>query len=173
MNLQKEKATENIPDEVKLLSKKADDLSDRQSNIFDSDLGDEDIDPIIDFDLISDIANPPKSYRLSYRIRRLLIDNLPKGKENKKLRQYIYDEKNLFLKEGLEVGADGRQAYIANFLEKAFKIVANWILSGATPYDIFIQFRDLNTERGYYGNKNLSSFDKTIKQALDYDPKKE
>lgn len=84
-------------------------------------------------------------------------DNLPQGIENKKLREYIYAEKNLFLKEGFETGRDGRQSYIANFLEVAFKKVTDWVLNGANPYDIFTEFRELNKNRGYLKNKEDNS----------------
>ncbi len=139
----------DILQEVRELAKKADMSTNHQLDLFDIELGDEDIDPLIDLSSTIDIANPKKSHILYYGIRRMLMDNLPKGEENEKLRKYIYDEKNLFLKAGLEVGADGRQAYIPNFLEVAFKIVSEWILEGANSYDIYMKFRNLNIERGY------------------------
>ena len=165
----------DILKEVQDLSKKADLSTNHQLDLFKEDLNDEDIDTIIDLSSISDIANPEKSYRLYYGMRRLLMDNLPKGPENYKLRKYIYSEKGRFLKAGLETGADERQAYIANFLEVAFKVITNWILEGANPYDIFIRFRELNIERGYYNKKEQpqTDFDRKLKKSLDYNPRKD
>ena len=141
---------EDILKEIQQLSDRANESSNHQLDLFlESDLGDEDMDTLIDFNPISDIAYPKKSHRLYYGIQRLLIDNLPKGKENKKLRDYIYAEKNLFLKEGFEIGRDGRQSYIANSLELVFRKVTDWVQSGANSYDIFIEFRNLNESRGY------------------------
>lgn len=167
------KSIEEILKEVKELSLRADESTNHQLDLFlNKDLGDEDIDPIIDFSSISDTADPDKSHKLYYGIRRLLIDYLPKGNENKKLRAYVYYEKNLFLKRGLETGADSRMTYIANYLEVAFKVVTNWVLHNSNPYDIYMEFYNLNEESGYHTEKQkLSNFDLKLKEELDFNSK--
>ena len=64
-----------------------------------------------------DQHNQKESYDLNYAIRRLLMQGLPRGEENKDLRQMVYDEKNLLLRDGVDrpagggtIGADSRQA---------------------------------------------------------------
>jgi len=150
---------EEILDEIKKLTERAKETSSQQIDLIPANLGDEDIDLNFDPVLLKDTTNPEESYRLYYGIRRLLMDNLPSGKANKKLRQMIYDEKNLFLNRGIDIkdsgirGSDGRQTYIEPFLKTAFLTVTNWITNGANPFDIFMTFRNLNEERGYYDNK--------------------
>lgn len=151
------KPREEIIDEIRSLAKRADETSSQQMDLFLGQvLGDEDIDIGFDFSGLTDTANPDKSHKIFYGIRRLLIDYLPKGEENKKLRQKIYDEKNLFLNRGIEKGAngirgsDGRMAYIEQFLVEAFKVVADWVSKGANAYDIWFAFWDLNEQRGYH-----------------------
>ncbi len=84
------------------------------------------------------------------------MDNLPKGKKNKKLRQYAYDEKNLFLYSGIALkgdgkrGSDGRVAYINPFLSQAFGMVAGWIQNGTNLFDIYMAFAMFNEERGFH-----------------------
>ncbi len=143
-------------DEIRMLSEKANELSEvEQLGIFpDLDLTEEDV--TFDSSILDDTANPEKSYKLYYSIRRMMMDNLPRGEENKKLRKYIYDEKNLFLNAGKDIdkktglrGSDGRMTYISNFLESAFDITANWVKVGGSPYDLFESFRKINIERGY------------------------
>lgn len=145
---------EEIKKEIDLLAKKAAENVSQQFSLF---LGissiDEDIDSGFDVDQLKDVAEPEESYRYYYGIRSLLIANLPKGPEYKKMRQYIYDEKNLFLNRGKDIGvngvrgSDGRMTYIQPFLKQAFSEVIKWIESGANPYDIYDAFRLLNQER--------------------------
>lgn len=146
---------EDILKQVKQLSEQADLSSNHKLDLFKNDeLDKEEINTDLDFSSISDTADPQKSHRLWYGIRRLLMDNLPSGKENQKLRQFIYYEKNLFLKRGLEKGADGRMSYISNFLEVVFKKVTSWILTGSNPFDIYMEFYNLNEEKGFHQDKS-------------------
>jgi hypothetical protein len=142
------KSQEDIFDEIKKLSEKANELSD-------IDLGEEDI--TFDTSLINDMADPEKSHKLTYIMRRLMMDNLPKGPENLKLRRYIYDEKLLFLNRGKHIdkntgvrGSDSRMTYIPNFLQVAFDTTIAWVKSGGTPIDLFTAFWDLNESRNYH-----------------------
>lgn len=155
----KAKTKEEIIAKIKQLSDRARETGSQQLDLIPAELGDEDIDLGFDTALLKDTADPEESYRLYYGIRRLLMDNLPPGKPNKKLRQSVYDEKNMFLNRGENIkpngvrGSDGRQTYIQPFLREAFTAVTNWIMTGANPFDIFMAFRTMNEEKGYYSNK--------------------
>ena len=118
-----QKTKEEVFEEIKKLSEQANQSTSHQKDMF-KDLGDDDIDTTFDINILNDTANPEEAYKLYYNIRRVLIDNLPKGKSNKKLREKIYDEKNLFLNRGYDKneagirGMDGRQTYI-NLMQEA------------------------------------------------------
>ena len=151
------KTTEEIMNEIRELSNRANETSSKQLEF---QLGDEDIDPVISSDMFKDTADPEKSHRFYYGIQRLLRDNLPKGDSNKRLREYVYNEKNLFLNRGIEIneqtgtrGSDSRMTYIPNFLEVAFNEVGKWIGDRANPFDIYKAFWDLNEARGYHSEK--------------------
>lgn len=169
-----------ILDEIKKLAERAKETSSHQLGLIpNEDLGDEDIDTGFDIAVLKDTANPDESYRLYYGMRRLLMDNLPKGKKNKKLRQYVYDEKNLFLNRGAAIkedgtrGSDGRMTYINPFLSEAFGLVANWIQSGANAFDIYMAFYNVNEERGYHKpteDAPKGSFDLKLKALLNVPP---
>jgi len=116
-------------------------------------LGDEDIS--FDSSIFNDVADPDKSHRLYFTMRRILMDNLPSGKENKKIRQLIYDEKNLFLNRGKAVddkgvrGSSGQMTYISSFMEPAFNVVTEWVKTGGGPMDILVAFQELNESHGF------------------------
>ncbi|MEP6673937.1 MAG: hypothetical protein ABJA78_02235 [Ferruginibacter sp.] len=180
-----ELSREEILDEIKKLTERAKQHTSQQIDLdLGGDLGDEDIDFGFDSSKLKDTANPEESYRLYYGIRRLLMDNLPGGKSNKKLRQLIYDEKNLFLNRGFEIkedgirGQDGRMTYIGPFLIDAFNAVVEWIKTGANPYDVFQTFYDMNEIKGYHQPKenttseDQSSFDQKLKILLKTSPPK-
>jgi hypothetical protein len=152
---------EEIRDQIKALSKKADELSGQQLNLLSNiEIGDEDIDSAFDLSKLDQSANPTESHRLYYGMMGMLKNNLPKGLENKKLRQFIYDEKNLFLNRGEQIkedgrrGSDGRMTYIHDFLTDAYAAVSSWVLNGANSYDIYLAFRKMNEEKGYHNNNN-------------------
>lgn len=166
-NKEQNKTQKDIFDEIKKLSEKANEISDsEQLGLFPNiDLGEEDV--TFDASLINDTADPDRSHKLYYGMMRLMIGNLPRGKENKKLRRYIYDEKLLFLNRGKEIdkntgvrGSDSRMAYIPNFLEVAFDTTVNWVKSGGTPFDLFLAFWDLNESRGYHKEDNEENTNK-------------
>jgi len=106
-----------------------------------------------------DLQNPDESYRLYYSIRRLMMEYLPKSKENEKARKLIYEQKNIFLNRGKAKssdgfrGSDGRQAYISSDLVVALEIVKEWIKSGANVFDAYKLFNDKNIELGYIDPK--------------------
>lgn len=148
---------EEIKEQIKALSKRANELSGQQLNLLSNiEIGDEDIDSAFDLSELDQSANPTESHRLYYGMMGMLKNNLPRGLENKKLRQFIYDEKNLFLNRGEHLkedgrrGSDGRMTYIYDFLTEGFAVVSKWVLDGANPYDIYLKFREMNEERGYH-----------------------
>ncbi|MCE7063165.1 hypothetical protein [Dyadobacter sp. CY343] len=141
-------------EEMKKLIEQSKDMTSIQPLLFPlEELGDEDIS--FDSNIFSDIADPDKSHRLFFTMRRMLIDNLPRGKENKALRQQIYDQKNLFLNRGKALDkngirhSSGQMTYISTFLEPAFNVTADWVKSGGGPMDIFMAFYDLNKANGF------------------------
>jgi hypothetical protein len=78
------------------------------------------------------------------------MKSLPTGPENQKLRQMVYDEKNLFLRQGVDrptdgskVGADSRQSRLS-FLRESFTVTQDWANRGGTAYDIFLDYYELN-----------------------------
>lgn len=151
----KQKSKEEIFKEIKKLSKRADETTNHQMDLFKNQkFEDDDIDVGFDSKIFKDTADPDKSYKLYYGTRRLLIDYLPQGKKNKKLRKRIYAEKNLFLNRGKEKHSDGRMTYISNFLDIAFNTVAKWVETGANSFDIYMKFWELNEERGYHKEEN-------------------
>lgn len=149
------KSKEEIFMEIEKLSKACDNPDDNL-DLFSS-LSDDNDFQISDKYILEDTANPQKSHRLYYGIRKLLIDHLPKGKgKNKEFREKIYEEKNLFLNRGEERnsqgirGSDGRMTYIPNFLSVAYNTIIKWIGAGANPIDIYKEFWELNEEKGFH-----------------------
>lgn len=120
-----------------------------------------------DFSILKDLQNPEVSYKLYYGIRSLLISNLPPQQQYKKLRDYIYELKNVFLNRGKRKDAtgrrksDGRQAYISADLTVLFELVANWVKTGANSMELIYALERLNEERGYEYNDE----EKPVKKA--------
>ncbi|MBF9144380.1 hypothetical protein [Hymenobacter properus] len=99
-----------------------------------------------------DQHNQKESYDLNYAIRRLLMQGLPRGEENKDLRQMVYDEKNLLLRDGVDrpagggtIGADSRQAK-PSLARAAYVKTQAWADRGGSAYDIFLEYYDLNKQ---------------------------
>lgn len=107
-------------------------------------------------DFLKDVQNPDKAHELNYAIRRELMNNLPPGKQWKPLRDFIYEEKNIFLRRGKMkkdaswgvIGADSRQAFLHHF-QVALDVVRKWAAKGGTPVEIFFEFYELNRQAGY------------------------
>lgn len=150
------KTREEIFEEIKQLSEKANQADGLQIPLL-PDLPKQGLGGF-DLSFLNDTADPEKSHRLYYGMRRLMMDNLPKGKDNKKLRQFVYDEKNLFLNRGKELdkdgirGSDGRMTF-ATFLEIAFQISAEWIKQEANPIVLWQMFYDENEKFGFHSSK--------------------
>jgi|GEM_PF-596942 len=163
-------------EDLKNLAEKADQTKGFTLNFEDEfDLENEDT---FNVDSLKDTQDPKESHRLFYTIRGILMTNLPKGPDYKKLRDHIYDEKNIFLNRGAKLnsqgirGSDGRMTYVSSHLKVAYETVVEWVREGANSFDIFDKFRDLNKKHGYYdkdtsGEDNkeyLSSFNKKLKK---------
>lgn len=104
---------------------------------------------------LGNIENPERKYEVYYKgINKLLRKHLPKGKENKKARDYIYEEKNVYLTRGKRKnqfgirGADGRMGYSTDG-EEVLKIVIDWVFSQDTPVNLYTKMRDINIKKGY------------------------
>ncbi|RNI27355.1 hypothetical protein EFA69_14535 [Rufibacter immobilis] len=147
--------------DMKKLSDRAKEVTGVQTGLFDgADLGEEDLDTSFDIANLNDTADPDASHKLYYTMMAVLRRHLPSGKENEKLRRYIYDEKSLFLNRGKAKdekgvrGSDERMAYLGNFLNVALNTVQRWVEQGAVPYDLYMAFNTLNRERGYHSTEN-------------------
>lgn len=168
------KSSEEIREEIKRLSQRADESSGQPMDLFGigAELGNEDIDLVFDASIINDTANPDESYKFFYGINSLLRKNLPQGEQNKTLRQFIYDEKNLFLNRGIQKGkngtrgSDARMTYIPNFLEDAFNIIAKWISSGGSSFDLYMEFWNVNEQRGYHKKAETKTNSDTTLEGL-------
>lgn len=105
------------------------------------------------------IDDPVQKFQLYYNgLSKLLKENLPNGKEFEDVRRIVYDEKNVLINRGAQKdekgirGSDGRMAYTDD-LEKAIKIVADWINQKGTSAELYMAFWDKNEELGY-GHQN-------------------
>lgn len=104
---------------------------------------------------IGDIDDPERKYEIYYQgISKLLLKHLPEGKEYKRARDYIYEEKNTYLTRGHRIdekgirGADSRMGYIDD-AEKILEIITSWIIRKGTMVDLYTSLRDLNVKMGY------------------------
>lgn len=104
---------------------------------------------------IGNIENPTKKYEVYYNgITKLLRKHLPKGKENRKSRNFIYEEKNVYLTRGKRIskigirGADGRMGYIGD-AQEVLKMIMDWIFSNGTMVELFNSLRVANLNKGY------------------------
>lgn len=180
----KKLSDEDIMKEIKMLAEKSKETSSHQLDLLkDVDMGDEDIDTAFNVDRLDGTADPTLSHTLYYTMRRMMMDNLPKGKKNKKLREYVYNEKSLFLNRGIDKadngirGSDERQTYIDNFLKTAFDTVVEWVRTGANAFDLYMAFWKMNEEKSYHDKKEdkpeeekKSSFDKQLQGLLNVPP---
>lgn len=105
--------------------------------------------------MLEEIEDPEAKHDLYYNgIQRLLRRHLPKGEQHKRARDLIYEEKNTYMTRGHRVddkgirGADSRMTYIEDMHEMV-NIVAEWVVSRGTMYDLYIKLRDLNVSKGY------------------------
>lgn len=104
---------------------------------------------------VSNLEDPERKYEIYYNgIQKLLKAHLPKGKQNKVARNYIYEEKNTYMTQGKRInragmrGADSRMGYISD-ADEMMKVIMDWIISNGTMVDLFNTMRDLNVSKGY------------------------
>ncbi len=155
------KTSEEIRDEIRELAKKADEQAYIQLPIT---LDFAEDDAKFEFKKLNlNTADPKRSYDLFYGIERLLKAHLPDGKSNKKLRDFVREEKNIFLNigkkknsKGLRLG-DARQTFIDPFLEEAFQIVVEWVRTGSNPLDLYDAFYAANVKYGFQPAKEEKS----------------
>lgn len=160
-------------------NKKVDDFSDIKKLAEEADknqgfeLGFEDdfVVDITQLDFIDDKQNPKESYRLFYTIESILKGHLPKGDKYKELRKVVREEKTIFLtgkrkdERGIR-GADSRQAYVSSHLKVALNSLFDWINEGGNSFDLFLKFRQLNIQYGYFTKEELSDFDQKMKTKV-------
>ncbi|GAB3830470.1 hypothetical protein GCM10028895_46610 [Pontibacter rugosus] len=83
----------NRDEEIRRMSEEADRANSHQLDFF-GDLPTFEDEEVKEF--FGNMQNPSESHRLYYAIRRVLMTYLPQGKENKPLRDMIYEQKNIF-----------------------------------------------------------------------------
>jgi len=168
----KKKQKENF-EEIKKLAEEAD-----KNKGFELGFEDDLVEDISQIDFIDDKQNPKESYRLYYTIESILRDHLPKGDQYISLREFVREEKIIFLsgkkkdQRGIR-GADSRQSYIASHLKVALKTLFEWINEGGNSFDLFLKFRNLNIEYGYFEEEQLSDFNQALITSIHFNPNKD
>lgn len=119
-----------------------------------------------------EFENPEEKYQLYYNgIRRLLMDFLPKGKDNKQLRDIIYDEKNIFLNLGKKKSdnngtrkSDGRMTY-QRVMNEILEIIIKWAGNSQNPFDLYRLIYELNEKHGY-GHEEYDNSTTSVAKAM-------
>ncbi|HUH73027.1 MAG TPA: hypothetical protein VLZ75_01345 [Chitinophagales bacterium] len=119
-----------------------------------------------------EFENPEEKYNLYYvGIRRLLMGYLPKGKDNKQLREIIYDEKNVFLNLGKKKSdnngirkSDGRMTY-QPVMNEILDIIIKWVGESQNPFDLYRDFYELNEKHGY-GHEVYDDSTQSVAKAM-------
>ncbi|MDZ4713196.1 MAG: hypothetical protein SGI89_12850 [bacterium] len=107
-------------------------------------------------DLLPDMSdNPPHKHELYYRgIMKLLRTHLPKGNNQKKAREFVYEEKNVFLTRGFRKNrrgyrlADSRMTYLSDAKE-LLDVIIKWASNKDNSFNLYITLKDLNNSKGY------------------------
>lgn len=119
-----------------------------------------------------EFENPEEKHHLYYvGIRRLLMDYLPKGKDNEQLRNIIYDEKNVFLNLGKKKSdnngirkSDVRMTY-QPVMNDILDIIIKWVGESQNPFDLYRDFYELNEKHGY-GHENYDDSTQSVAKAM-------
>ena len=165
---QRKKDLEKDLEEIKKLAQEADDNKGFELG-FEEDFEDD----ITQIDFIDDKQNPQESYRIYSAIDGVLKSHLPKGDRYKELRRFVREEKIIFLTGGKKKdqrgirGADSRQAYISTHLKVALNSLMDWINEGGNSFDLFLRFRQLNIQYGYFGEDEVSEYNQSIFQGME------
>ncbi|GGG15240.1 hypothetical protein GCM10011344_14810 [Dokdonia pacifica] len=167
----KNKKSEINFDEIRRLAKEAD-----NNKGFDLGFEEDLVENNYDIDFTDDQQNPEESHRLFYAIEGILRNHLPKGDAYEELRTVVREEKTIFLtgkKKDItgRRNADSRQAYISSHLKVALNTLFEWVSEGGNSFDLFMKFRALNIERGYFKEEELSDYNQKLKKGLNWNPK--
>ena len=103
-----------------------------------------------------DFENPDEKYKTYYvGIRRVLMMYLPKGKDFKQERDFIYDEKNIFLNNGKKKSdnngvrkSDGRMT-LQSKMNEMLDVIVSWVSTSQDPNNLYNMLYDLNEKHGY------------------------
>lgn len=105
--------------------------------------------------LYGNIDDPEKKYEVYYHIiTRLLKRYLAVGEKNKKFREIVYEEKNVYLTRGKRKnefgirGADSRMGFISDAKEISDAVI-KWVVSNGTQVELYAIFRSMNEKKGY------------------------
>lgn len=165
---QKKKISKESFDEIKKLAEEADNFKNLELG-FEDEFNEVSLNKI---EFTDDVQNPKESYRLYYAIEGILRNHLPKGEEFNDLRKVVREEKSIFLtgKRKDITGrrnADSRQAFISSHLKVALNELFDWIREGGNSFDLFLKFRKLNVEYGYFKEEEASDFDQIKKKSTE------
>lgn len=139
--------------EIQSIIEAADRIKDEQLTI--SELGELTSEKEIRDYALGSAENPEKKYTIYYQgINKLLKRALLPGKESKKIRDLIYEEKNIYLTRGkfkneLGIrGGDGRMGYLKDS-QDVFKAMVKCVRSNSSMVEIYQLLVDMNIKKGY------------------------
>ncbi|MER0442192.1 hypothetical protein [Emticicia sp. W12TSBA100-4] len=106
--------------------------------------------------LLKDSDDPEKKHEIYYKgIERLLKRMIPsRNAKFKEIKEFVREEKNIYLTRGKEKGqngrrnADPRMAYLTD-METVFNTLIDCYSINATPMQIFQEFEKLNIDKNY------------------------
>ena len=122
--------------------------------------------------IVSDTDDPDKKYSLYYKeiekMLRMVINPRMADKSTKEAFKILREEKNILLTRGKRKskrgirGRDARMGY-AKDMEIAAEIIADVILGGSGPLELYIALRDKNIELGYYNDLASGKMSKELR----------
>lgn len=171
-NTKKEKAVSNDIEFEKLeLLRRANEKTGKQLSISSETGNLEEIDELRAI-IGKEFENPEEKYNIYYKgIRKLLMDNLPKGKSFKEMRDIIYDEKNIFLtlgkrksdNKGIRRG-DSRMTY-QPVMNEILDIIIKWVAESRNAFQLYKEFYELNNRHGY-GHEEYDETLSSVSKAM-------
>lgn len=146
-------------------------LSDEPSIPKESKIGDSqeaiDAQPDVDFDALADGSEDPVRLRkLWHGAQALIISNTFKGKK----RQFVLDEKNLFLKASANT-TDGKFTFL-RAVQTVYEMAEKWLQSNADAVELGMAYWDLNERNGFHSRKVQGSFHTTLAAVMKVLPPK-
>src|SRR5258706_770668 len=123
-------------------------------------------------DLIQNkMDDPQQKWDLYYNgIRNILVKYLPGGTDFKEQRQWIYDEKNIFLTRGhpkyntCRRGADSRMGYNPA-MKEIVEIIAAWIMGSRDMISLYDSIYRLN-DKFNYGHQSYDESSKAFHKGM-------